>query len=162
MIIMIGGRQGLVALGFESLIGQRVVFAYTLVGLFLGYLYFSIPRTLLTIMAAVEKLDVHLDEAARSLGAAPLRVLIDVTLPALKPALVTGAALCFATSMGAIGTVLSLGTRISVLPLTIYSEFILLSNIAVAAALSFVLAAITFVVLAVSRAAAGSTVAAAG
>lgn len=163
MIIMLGGRVGIAAIALGWLTGHRMVFAYTLVGLFVGYLYFSIPRTLLTIMAAIEKLDAHVDEAARSLGATPFRVLIDVTLPALQPALVSGGALCFATSMGALGTVLSLGTRISVLPLTIYSEFILYSNVAIAAALSVVLAVITVAMLAIARAVSGAShVAAAG
>jgi putative spermidine/putrescine transport system permease protein len=49
-----------------------------------------------------------------------------------------------------------------VLPILIYTEFTLLANIAMAAALSIVLGAITWVTLAVSRAAAGATAAAAG
>ena len=53
-------------------------------------------------------------------------------------------------------------TRINVLPMVIYTEFTLEANIAVAAALSFVLGAVTWVVLAVARTAAGGTVAAAG
>ena len=52
--------------------------------------------------------------------------------------------------------------RINVLPMVIYTEFTLEANIAVAAALSFVLGAVTWVVLATARTAAGSTVAAAG
>ncbi len=54
-----------------ALFGDKLVFAYSIYGLFLGYLYFSIPRVILTIMAAVQKLDAGLEEAARSLGAGP-------------------------------------------------------------------------------------------
>jgi putative spermidine/putrescine transport system permease protein len=46
--------------------------------------------------------------------------------------------------------------------MVIYTEFTLEANIAVAAALSFVLGAVTWMVLALARTAAGSTVAAAG
>ena len=74
MVIMLAGRQGLIPDISERLIGERIVFAYSMAGLFLGYLYFSIPRTILTVMAAAEKLDLRLEEAARSLGAGPLRV----------------------------------------------------------------------------------------
>jgi putative spermidine/putrescine transport system permease protein len=145
-----------------ALFGERVVFAYSLAGLFVGYVYFSIPRTILTIMAAAEKLDARLEEAARSLGANSWYIVRDVIVPALKPALIAGGAICFATAMGAIGTVYTLGTRIDVLPLTIYVEFVVQANLVVAASLSFVLGVITWSVLAVARLATGSTIAAAG
>jgi putative spermidine/putrescine transport system permease protein len=46
--------------------------------------------------------------------------------------------------------------------MVIYAEFTVAANIAVAAALSFLLGAITWAVLAVARTAAGGSVAAAG
>jgi hypothetical protein len=72
MIILLAGRQGLIGDLSNRLFGEKLVFAYSIYGLFLGYLYFSIPRVILTIMAAVQKLDVGLEEAARSLGARPV------------------------------------------------------------------------------------------
>jgi putative spermidine/putrescine transport system permease protein len=162
MVIMLAGRTGLIG-ELTALAGAgRLVFAYSIAGLFTGYIYFSIPRVILTIMAAAEKLDPALEEAARSLGAGPWRVVRDVILPALSPALIASGAVCFATSMGAFGTAFTLATDIKVLPIVIYTEFTLLANIAMAAALSIVLGAITWVTLAVSRAAAGATAAAAG
>jgi putative spermidine/putrescine transport system permease protein len=162
LVIMLAGRQGLIGDLTHALIGQQLVFAYSMVGLFVGYVYFSIPRVILTIMAAVEKLDPHLEEAARSLGASPWQVVRDVIIPGLKPAFLASGALCFATAVGAFGTAFTLATRINVLPMTIYTEFTMSANIAMAAALSFVLGGITWAVLATARTAAGSTVAAAG
>lgn len=162
LVIMLAGRQGLVNEVGMALTGTRIVFAYSMAGLFVGYLYFSIPRVILTIMAAAEKLDPALEEAARSLGASRWRVIRDVILPALKPALIASGAICFATSMGAFGTAFTLATDIDVLPMTIYTEFTLNANIVTAAALSIVLGVITWVALFVSRSLAGSTVAAAG
>jgi putative spermidine/putrescine transport system permease protein len=162
MVIMLAGRTGLVG-ELTALLGAgRLVFAYSMAGLFTGYLYFSIPRVILTIMAAAEKLDPALEEAAKSLGAGPWRVVRDVILPALAPALIASGAICFATSMGAFGTAFTLATDIKVLPIVIYTEFTLLANFAMAAALSIVLGAITWVTLAASRALAGATAAAAG
>lgn len=161
MVIMLAGRQGLIGQLSMALGGGRVVFAYSLPGLFLGYLYFSLPRTILTVMAATEKLDGKLEEAARSLGAGTWRVVRDVVLPGLKPALVSAGAICFATAIGAFGTAFTLATRINVLPMVIYTEFTLSANIAMAAALSFTLGAVTWLVLALARSAAGNTVAAA-
>ncbi len=161
MVIMLGGRQGLFPLATELLVGERVVFAYSMVGLFVGYIYFSIPRTILTVMAAAEKLDPRLVEAARSLGASRWRILRDVLVPGLKPALLAAGAICFATSMGAFGTAFTLATRIDVLPMIIYTEFTLQANLAMAAALSFVLGLVTWAALAFARTLTGNTVAAA-
>jgi len=113
-------------------------------------------------MAAAEKLDIALEEAARSLGASPWQVVRDVILPALTPALIASGAIAFATAMGAFGTAFTLATNIDVLPMTIYTEFTLRANIATAAALSIVLGIITWLVLNVARSLAGNTVAAAG
>jgi len=162
MVIMMAGRQGLIGAVTQALTGSKLVFAYSMTGLFLGYVYFSIPRVILTVMAAAEKLDPRLEEAARSLGASPWRVVADVILPALKPALLSAGAIAFATSMGAFGTAFTLATRINVLPMTIYTEFTLQANIATAAALSFLLGLITWAALALARSFAGSSVAAAG
>lgn len=161
MVIMLGGRQGLLAHVSTALGGERLTFAYSMAGLFVGYLYFSIPRVLLTVMAAIEKLDEALEEAARSLGASPLAVLRDIILPALMPAFMASGAICFATAMGAFGTAFTLATDIDVLPMVIYTEFTLSANIAMAAALSILLGVITWVLLAVSRSIGGASVAAA-
>jgi putative spermidine/putrescine transport system permease protein len=162
MIILLGGRQGLMNALARELFDARLVFAYSLTGLFLGYLYFSIPRVLLTVMAAAEKLDPALEEAARSLGAGPFAVLRDVTLPGLAPALVASGAVAFATAMGAFGTAFTLATDIDVLPMVIYTEFTLAANIATAAALSVVLGLATWALLLVARSFAGTAVAAGG
>lgn len=161
MVIMLAGRQGLLGDLAFRLTGSRLVFAYSMAGLFLGYFYFSIPRVILTLMAAAEKLDPQLEEAARSLGAGGWRMLRDVILPGLTPALISSGAICFATAMGAFGTAFTLATSIDVLPMTIYTEFTLNANFAMAASLSLVLGAITWVVLALARSAAGAGVAAA-
>lgn len=158
LIILLGGRQGLV----NQLTPGHVVFAYSVVGLFLGYLYFSIPRVLLTVMAAAEKLDPALEEAARTMGASPFRVVIDVIIPGLMPSLIASGAIAFATAMGAFGTAFTLATDIDVIPMVIYTEFTLSANIAMAAALSIVLGLVTWVLLLIARSLSGATVAAGG
>ncbi|MFS2159300.1 ABC transporter permease [Pseudomonas sp. Pseusp122] len=151
LVILLAGRQGLfVPLGL-ALTGERWVFAYSLTGLFIGYLYFSIPRVILTVMAACESLDVSLEEAAHSLGAGHWRVVCDVIVPGLAPALVSCGAICFATSMGAFGTAFTLGTRLNVTPVAIYNVFTNYANFAVAAALSVVLGAVTWAMLLLAR-----------
>lgn len=155
MVILLAGRQGLLGDLTRQLTGEKWVFAYSIGGLFLGYLYFSIPRVVLTVMAAAEKLDRSLEEAARSLGASSWQVTRDVLVPGLAPALIASGAICFATSMGAFGTAFTLATEIDVLPMTIYTEFTLNAGIAMAAALSVVLGVVTWLVLAIARTASG-------
>ncbi|MEI4263047.1 ABC transporter permease [Roseovarius sp. D0-M9] len=158
MIILLGGRQGLV----NQMLPGHWVFAYSVFGLFLGYLYFSIPRVLLTVMAAAEKIDPALEEAARTLGAPPHRILLDVLLPALSPALIAAGAIAFATAMGAFGTAFTLATDIDVLPMVIYTEFTLSANIAMASALSVILGLVTWAMLLIARSFSGDAVAAGG
>ena len=162
LIIMLAGRQGLIGTITKALSGEKTVFAYSILGLFFGYLYFSIPRVILTIMAAAEKLDKSLEEAAKSLGAPPYRIVIDIIIPALKPGLIASGAICFATSMGAFGTAFTLATNIDVLPMTIYTEFTLNANIAGAASLSIVLGLVTWIALFISRSLSGQTIAVSG
>ncbi len=161
MVIMLAGRQGLVGLISAKLTGDRWVFAYSVAGLFAGYLYFSIPRVIVTVLASAAKLDASLEEAARSLGASPWRVFADVLLPALAPGLIASGAICFATSMSAFGTAFTLATELDVLPMTIYTEFTLNANVATAAGLSIVLGIVTWAALAIARSFSGQTVAAA-
>ena len=160
MVIMLAGRQGLIGAITERLFGDKWVFAYSMAGLFCGYLYFSIPRVIVTVMASATKLDASLEEAARSLGASPWQIMRDVILPGLAPGLVAAGAICFATAMGAFGTAFTLATDIDVLPMTIYTEFTLNANMITAAGLSIVLGIVTWAVLALARSLTGSAVAA--
>src|ERR1700737_1122049 len=160
MVIMLAGRQGLIGALSLKLTGDKWVFAYSMTGLFLGYLYFSIPRVIVTVMASATKLDASLEEAARSLGASPWQILRDIVLPALSPGLIAAGAVCFATAMGAFGTAFTLATDIDVLPMTIYTEFTLNANMVTAAGLSIVLGLVTWLVLALARSMTGAAVAA--
>nr|WP_273423895.1 ABC transporter permease [Halomonas sp.] len=154
-VFMLGGRQGALAQASLWLFGERWMFAYSLAGLFIGYLYFSIPRVITTVMAACDNLDKSIEEAARSLGANTWQVTKDVIIPGIAPALLSTGAICFATSMGAFGTAFTLGTRLSILPLNIYGEFTNYANFAMAAALSVVLGVITWMALSLARRLAG-------
>jgi putative spermidine/putrescine transport system permease protein len=152
MVILWGGRLGLLGTFTNSLFGFKAIFAYGAAGLFVGYLYFSIPRVVVTVMAACQKLRKDREEAARTLGAGPMRAMLDITLPALMPSFLSTGAICFATSMGAFGTAFTLGAGIDVLPVIIYTEFTLSANLAVASALSLILGSITWILLMGARA----------
>ena len=155
-MILLGGRQGLIADLSEALGTGRLTLAYGFLGLFLAYLYFSLPRAIATYAAAAEKMDLALEEAARTLGASRYAILRDVWIPELVPTTLACAAIVFATSMGAFGTAFTLATKFEVLPITIYSEFTNYANFALAASLSIALGLVTWVVMYVARRYSGS------
>lgn len=154
-IILLGGRQGLIADITEWLGMGRTTFAYGLSGLFLGYLYFSLPRAIATYTAAANSIDMQLEEAARSLGASRLEVARDVWIPELAQTTLGCGAIVFATSMGAFGTAFTLASKFEVLPITIYNEFTNYANFALSASLSIVLGLITWLSLFFARRVAG-------
>ena len=150
-MILLGGRQGLVADVSEALGAGRWTLAYGFSGLFLAYLYFSLPRAIATYTAAAEKMDLALEEAARTMGASRYAILRDVWIPELAPTTLACAAIVFATSMGAFGTAFTLATKFEVLPITIYSEFTNYANFALAASLSIALGLVTWLVMYFAR-----------
>lgn len=154
-IILLGGRQGTLANFSVALGGERLTFAYGLLGLFLGYLYFSLPRAIAAYTAAAQSLDPHLEEATRSLGGNAWSVARDVWWPQLMPTTMACGAIVFATAVGAFGTAFTLSSKFEVLPITIYNEFTNYANFALAASLSITLGLITWFVLWLARRLAG-------
>lgn len=150
-VILLGGRQGLLARLTSSIGLGRVTFAYGLVGLLLGYLYFSLPRAIAAYTAAAEALDAPLEEAARLLGASRWHIVRDVWMPQLAPTTLACGAILFATCMGAFGTAFTLASQFEVLPITIYNEFTNYANFALAASLSIALGLVTWSVLFAAR-----------
>ena len=150
-VILVGGRQGPFASLTDRLAGERITFAYGLTGLFLAYLYFSLPRAIASFTAVVERMGPELEEAARSLGARPWQIARDVWWPALRPTAVAVGAILFATAMGAFGTAFTLASRFEVLPITIYNAFTNYADFALAASLSIALGVMTWAVLFVAR-----------
>ena len=69
-----------------------------------------LPIAYLTCQAALSRADSSLEDAARSAGARPVRVLSSITIPMLRPALLNAATLIFTLSIAALGIPLMLGT----------------------------------------------------
>jgi len=78
----------------------RFVLVGTVFLLPLAYLIRNIPITSGPIVAGFRQLDPSLEEAATSLGASRLRVMRRITMPLLRPALLAGGALAYATAVG--------------------------------------------------------------
>ncbi|MDR2176123.1 MAG: ABC transporter permease subunit [Synergistaceae bacterium] len=124
-------------------------FLFTWRGLVVAYLYFLIPRMILTMTVAWSNADWNLLEAAASLGAERGTIFFKVLLPMLGPAILSGSSLLFAVSMGAFGTAFALtGTAVKILPMVIYTQVSdMSSDIAQADALAVILTVTTTLVI---------------
>lgn len=66
--------------------------------LFLGHILVTLPYVFLTVSTVLVGFDRSLEEAARSLGAGPLRTFWRITLPIIKGGIISGALFAFITS----------------------------------------------------------------
>jgi putative spermidine/putrescine transport system permease protein len=136
--MLLGRFFGIDTLEFSS-------FLFTWRGLLVAYLYFLIPRMILTMIAAWSEVDWSLLEAAEILGMKRMQAFFRVIFPLVRPSLLAGSSLLFAVSMGAFGTAFALvGTGVNIMPLLIYTQMSELSvNLQEANALAVVLTAVT-------------------
>lgn len=78
-------------------------------GIVVALVFFNYAVVVRTVGGMWERLDPRAEEAARALGASPLRVLRTVTLPALTPAIASAASVVFLFCATAFGVVMVLG-----------------------------------------------------
>ncbi|GGK47638.1 ABC transporter permease subunit [Salinarimonas ramus] len=92
-------------------------------GLVVVHVVLVAPFTLVMLRAAVDSLDIRLEEAAASLGARPMRSFVLVVVPALAPALFASGVIAFLVSFGEVTVTAFLTTaRMLTLPVRIYAD----------------------------------------
>jgi molybdate transport system permease protein len=113
------GYYLLVAMGPDSLIGHawhavtggRIIFTFT--GAVVAATVGSLPLVVRSVRIGLDAVEPNVVNAARTLGAGPMRVLFTVTLPLAAPGLIAGAMLGFARALGDYGmTQMVAGSRI--------------------------------------------------
>jgi thiamine transport system permease protein len=145
-----------VGVAFELLIGESgplggLGLDGSPVAIVAGLVFFNASLVIRVVGGAWESLDPRPAEAAAALGASPLRVLRDVTLPALRPAIVSAATVVFLFCATAFGIVLTLGgLRYSSVETQIYLLTNTLLDLQAAAALSILQLAVVVVLLLVA------------
>ncbi|HXV93115.1 MAG TPA: ABC transporter permease subunit [Pseudonocardia sp.] len=118
----------------------RYGLADSVAGVVLVQLVPTVPYAALVMAAAFAGLDPEVEDAARVLGAGPLRRLVHVTLPAVRPGLVVAALFAFLISWSEyILTLLIGGGTVRTLPLLLFAA-IGSSDLTAAATLSLVVA----------------------
>jgi putative spermidine/putrescine transport system permease protein len=88
-------------LAWAGLIPEPRAYTPGLFALMTGLCYLAFPYAVLVLYPAVSRLDPDLPEAARVMGASPLRAFLTVTLPALRPAILGTVILAFVFVLGA-------------------------------------------------------------
>src|ERR671939_340227 len=100
---IVAGLTLLALYGPESPLGINV--AYTQLSVVMALLFVTLPFVIRAIQPVLLELDRDMEEASVSLGASELQTFLRVILPNLLPAILSGAALGFARSVGEFGSV---------------------------------------------------------
>ena len=140
-IIMLG-KHGVVnnlLLG-AGLINEPLKILYTDTAVYFGIVYTYIPFMILPLYASLEKLDQNLNEAAMDLGARPLQVFTNITLPLSMPGVIAGSLLVFIPALGEFVIPALLGGLDSLMiGRTLYDEFFMNRDWPLASAVATVL-----------------------
>jgi iron(III) transport system permease protein len=92
-----------------KLVGGSALFGGAL-AIVVAYTTRGVPFGLRNATAAMAQLDAHVEEASTSLGAKPFQTFRMVTLPLIRPALLTGLSYSFARCMTSVSTIVFLTT----------------------------------------------------
>lgn len=142
--LLMYGTNGWFNETLSSLFGFKVRVLHTLWAILLAHAFYNAPLVARMTQGAWERLDPALEESARTLGAGPLSVWRDVTLPAVLPGILSGAVLAFIYCFMSFPIVLSLGgARFSTLEVEIYTLMRVLLDYEMAAALAAIQAAVS-------------------
>ncbi|MFX0573475.1 ABC transporter permease [Nocardia nepalensis] len=157
---VVGGIALLYTFGRKGLIGRHlevagIHIAFSTTAVVLAQAFVALPFLVLTLEAAMRTAGSRYEQIAATLGARPTTVWLRVTLPLLRPALISGAVLAFARALGEFGATLtfagSLQGRTRTLPLEIYLEREADPAAAVALSLVLVIVAVLIVLIAYRR-----------
>lgn len=150
-ILQLGSRGGLInaILTGAGIVDEPLLWlVYSRPAVIAGLAYVWFPLMVLPVYATLAEIDRSWFEAARDLGAGPLRVHREVTIPHALPGIVLGSLFVFLLSFGnyAVPTVLGGGRRVSY-PQAILSQLEGAANWPVAAAAATVMMAFILILL---------------
>jgi sulfate transport system permease protein len=120
--------------------------AYTRAAVLLAMLFVTLPFVIRSVQPVLMELDPEVEEAAASLGASNLTTFRKIILPALRPAIASGAALSFARAVGEFGALVLIIGKVNIASIVIFND-IESDATQSAASLSVVLLAISLIVL---------------
>jgi molybdate transport system permease protein len=121
-LLLAFGRRGLIGAPLLQLFGIQIPF--TTAAAVMAETFVAMPFLVIAVEAGLRSLDRRYEEAARALGAGGWTVLTRVTIPLLRPAIFSGAVLCWARALGEFGATITfagnLPGRTQTIPLAVY------------------------------------------
>ncbi len=137
-----------VALG---LFERSAAYYPSLPALLLGLVYLSFPYTVLVLYPALSRLDPELSEAARMMGASPVRTFFTVVVPVMKRTIISTIILAFVFTLGAYILPQTLGKPPHwTLSVHITDQAIFEANLPFAAAMAILLLLVSLVMVAIT------------
>ena len=110
MLVLAYGPQTFLGAFFSEQFGIRVVFDTP--GIVLALLFVGYPFVIRTVQPVLLQIEANQQEAAHTLGASPWTTFFRIILPVLRPAIITGALLSFARSLGEFGSIVIISGNI--------------------------------------------------
>ena len=140
--LLFGGNNGLVnkLLMSSGLIGAPLRFMFTETGMVVALAHVMMPFMVLSVWAALQRLDPQIENAALSLGAGPLTIIRRIVVPQIMPGVLSGAIIVFSLSASAFATPAIIGgRRLKVAATLAYDEFLNTLNWPLGAAVAVLL-----------------------
>jgi sulfate transport system permease protein len=145
---IVAGLTLLALYGPDSPFGIHL--AYTRAAVFVALMFVTLPFVVRSVQPVLMELDPEVEEASASLGASNSVTFRRIILPALRPAILSGAALAFARSVGEIGSLVLIVGKVQIASIVIFAD-IESDAPQAAASLSVVLLALSLLVLLLIR-----------
>ncbi len=123
LLLILLGRKGIIGSFLYQTFGLTLAFTWK--GAAIAAAVMAFPLMVRSVRLSIDAVDPGLENAARTLGAGPLRVFLTITLPLMVPGIITGTILAFARSLGEFGATITFVSNIQgetqTLPLALYS-----------------------------------------
>lgn len=138
-------NQMMMSLG---IIDKPVEIMYTEAAVLIGIIAVNLPYMVLTLQSVIEGISPMIEEAAFSLGANPLKMVVRVLWPLALPGVLAGGILTFILAMNAYATpVLLGGPKFQMMGPLVYGQFAQQNNWPFGGAISFVLMSATIILM---------------
>lgn len=110
-LLLFFSPTGIIGHWLQTMFNIRLLFSFP--GLVVASVIYSLPFMVQPVQAGLQSLPNNIKQASYTLGKSHLQTFLQVLLPNIKPALLTGIVLSFAHTIGEFGLVLMIGGNIA-------------------------------------------------